>query len=178
MEESRQLSIAQSDPGRASAERPKPPHRKHFLQNPKNETRKREAKKQNLKPTRIKSFSECRLTTKSIRRPHGPAKKAARHTVNGQRPSSGGEQTEAANNKAATDMDRKNPARAQRFNASHVVEAELEHLDWATRQPALRMLDAVYWRRRVLAVKCGFELTDLQVMRLEKILQRLGHPSE
>ena len=57
-------------------------------------------------------------------------------------------------------MDRKKPARAQRFNASHVVEAELEHLDWATRQPALRMLDAVYWRRRVLAVKCGFELTE------------------
>lgn len=75
-------------------------------------------------------------------------------------------------------MDRKNPARARRFNASHVVEAELEHLDWATRQPALRMLDAVYWRRRVLAVKCGFELTDLQVMRLEKILQRLGHSPE
>ncbi|MFM0731393.1 hypothetical protein PQQ52_12990 [Paraburkholderia sediminicola] len=75
-------------------------------------------------------------------------------------------------------MDRKNPARAQRFNASHVVEAELEHLDWATRQPALRMLDALYWRRRVLAVKCGFELTDLQRLRLEKILQRLGYPSE
>jgi hypothetical protein len=30
----------------------------------------------------------------------------------------------------------------------------------------------------VLAVKCGFELTELQVMRLEKILQRLGYPSE
>jgi hypothetical protein len=77
-----------------------------------------------------------------------------------------------------TDMDQKAPARAQRFTASHVVEAELDHVDWATRQPALRMLDAVYWRRRVLAVKCGFELRDLQVMRLEKILQRLGHPSE
>ncbi|AJZ58816.1 hypothetical protein OI25_3966 [Paraburkholderia fungorum] len=75
-------------------------------------------------------------------------------------------------------MDRKNAPRAQRFNASHVVEAELEHLDWATRQPALHMLDAGYWRRRVLAVKGGFELTDLQIMRLEKILQRLGYPSE
>ncbi|MDE1012533.1 MAG: hypothetical protein OSB38_43455 [Paraburkholderia fungorum] len=40
------------------------------------------------------------------------------------------------------------------------------------------MLDAGYWRRRVLAVKGGFELTDLQIMRLEKILQRLGYPSE
>jgi hypothetical protein len=75
-------------------------------------------------------------------------------------------------------MDRKPSSRAQRFTASHVVEAELEHLDRATRQPALRMLDAVYWRRRVLAVKCGFELTDLQVIRLEKILQRLGHSAE
>lgn len=73
-------------------------------------------------------------------------------------------------------MDRKNPAREQRLNASHVVEAELVHLDWATKQPAQRMLDAVYWRRRVLAVKCGFELTQQQVIRLEKILQRLGHP--
>lgn len=70
------------------------------------------------------------------------------------------------------------PARAQRYTASHVVEAELVHLDWATRQPALRMLDAVYWRRRVLAVKCGFEMSEQQGMRLEKILQRLGHPMD
>ncbi|WP_341312436.1 hypothetical protein WN982_13215 [Paraburkholderia sp. IMGN_8] len=75
-------------------------------------------------------------------------------------------------------MESKTPVQTQRFNASHVVEAELEHLDWATRQPALRMLDAGYWRRRVLAVKCRFELTQLQIMRLEKILQRLGFPSE
>ncbi|MBN3851522.1 MULTISPECIES: hypothetical protein [Burkholderiaceae] len=71
-------------------------------------------------------------------------------------------------------MNGKKPACARRFFASHVVEAELEHLNWATKQPALRMLDAVYWRRRVLGVKGGFELTDQQVMRLEKILQRLG----
>lgn len=58
-----------------------------------------------------------------------------------------------------------------------MVEAELEHLNWATKQPALRMLDAVYWRRRVLAVKCGFELTEQQGMQLEKILQRLGQPT-
>ncbi|WP_144143116.1 hypothetical protein [Paraburkholderia sp. BCC1884] len=67
---------------------------------------------------------------------------------------------------------------AQRFHASHVVEAELEHLEWATKQPALRMLDAGYWRRRVLAVKCGFELTELQGIRLEKILARLGCPAK
>ncbi|WP_027777265.1 hypothetical protein [Paraburkholderia caledonica] len=70
-------------------------------------------------------------------------------------------------------MDKK-PVRAKRFNASHVVEAELEHLDWATKQPAQRMLDAGYWRRRVLAVKCKFELTDQQVAKVEKILQRIG----
>lgn len=68
------------------------------------------------------------------------------------------------------------PVRAQRCTASHVVETELEHLDWATRQPALRMLDAVYWRRRLLAVKCGFELNVQQGVRLEKILRRLGYP--
>lgn len=75
-------------------------------------------------------------------------------------------------------MDRTQPVRARRVNASYVVETELVHLDWATRQPALRMLDAKYWRRRVLAVKCGFELTKQQVTQLEKILQRLGHPAE
>ncbi|ASL42570.1 hypothetical protein bAD24_I03715 [Burkholderia sp. AD24] len=75
-------------------------------------------------------------------------------------------------------MDRKKTASRPRFNALHVVEAELEHLDWATRQPALRMLDAGYWRRRVMAVKHGFELTEQQLVRLEKILMRLGHPKE
>lgn len=75
-------------------------------------------------------------------------------------------------------MDLKNPARAQRLNASHVVKAELEHLEWATKQPAQRMLDARYWQRRVLAVKGGFELTQQQVMQLEKILLRLGHPAD
>ncbi len=87
-------------------------------------------------------------------------------------------QTEPVNNKVANNMNGKQLACGQRFNASHVVEAELVHLDWATKQPALRMLDAVYWRRRVLAVKCGFELTALQVTRLEKILQRLGQPAK
>ncbi|CAH2918371.1 MAG: FIG00459447: hypothetical protein [uncultured Paraburkholderia sp.] len=54
-------------------------------------------------------------------------------------------------------MNRK-PVRPKRFNASHVVEAELDHLDWATKQPAQRMLDAGHWRRRLLAVKYKFEL--------------------
>ncbi|WP_253947521.1 hypothetical protein [Paraburkholderia xenovorans] len=75
-------------------------------------------------------------------------------------------------------MNRKKTACAQRLNASHVVEAELDHLDWATKQPAQRMLDAVYWRRRVLAVKCRFELTELKVMPWKKTLQRPGLPGE
>jgi hypothetical protein len=68
---------------------------------------------------------------------------------------------------------RREPAR--RFNALHVVEAELEHLDWATRQPVVQMFNAGYWRRRVLAVKCGFELTHQQRARIEQILQRLDN---
>ncbi|MGF6771189.1 hypothetical protein P3T18_003668 [Paraburkholderia sp. GAS199] len=75
-------------------------------------------------------------------------------------------------------MNAKKPAPGKRLNASHVVEAELDHLDWATRQPALRMLDAVYWRRRVLAVEGKFELTEQQGMRLAKILQRLGQTGD
>jgi hypothetical protein len=105
-------------------------------------------------------------------------RKTATHVANRQCRAREERNQEPVNNKAAKTMNRKKTACAQRLNASHVVEAELEHLDWATRQPAQRMLDACYWRRRVLAVKCGFELTELQVMRLEKILQRLGHSTE
>ncbi|SDH70942.1 hypothetical protein [Paraburkholderia phenazinium] len=73
-------------------------------------------------------------------------------------------------------MESKGSRQAQRFNALHVVEAELEHLDWATRQPTVRMLNTGYWRRRVLAIKCGYELTHQQGVRIEQILQRLGDP--
>jgi hypothetical protein len=66
----------------------------------------------------------------------------------------------------------------QRLNALHAVEAELEHLDRATKQPALRRLDVLHWRRRVLAVRDGFALTEQQVTRLKRILQRLGHVSD
>ena len=71
-------------------------------------------------------------------------------------------------------MESNGSRQAQRFNASHVVEAELEHLDWATRQPMVRMFSADYWRRRVLAIKAAYELTHQQGMRIEQILQRLG----
>jgi hypothetical protein len=62
----------------------------------------------------------------------------------------------------------------QRRNAGHVVKTELENLDWAKEQPTLRMLGAVSTRHRVLAVKCGFELTERREMLLERVLQRLG----
>ncbi len=72
-------------------------------------------------------------------------------------------------------MESNGSRQAQRFSASHVVEAELEHLDWATQQPMQRILNAGYWRRRVLAVKAGYELTHQQGVRIEQILQRLGN---
>jgi hypothetical protein len=63
-----------------------------------------------------------------------------------------------------------------RRNASHVVDAELEHLEWATRQPSMAILDADYWRRRVLAVQSGYQLTQQQDLRIERILKRLAQP--
>ncbi|GAB2881041.1 hypothetical protein GCM10027093_15330 [Paraburkholderia jirisanensis] len=68
--------------------------------------------------------------------------------------------------------------RVPRRNASHVVEAELEHLEWATRQPSMAIFDAGYWRRRLLAVQSGYQLTRQQDLRLERILQRLTQPLE
>jgi hypothetical protein len=73
-------------------------------------------------------------------------------------------------------MESKGSRQAQRFNALHVVEAELAHLDWATQQPMVCMFSAGYWRRRVLAIKAGYELTHQQGVRIEQILQRLGDP--
>ena len=62
----------------------------------------------------------------------------------------------------------------QRLNASHVVESELEHLEWAMRQPMVRLLNARYWQRRVLEVKCGYELTAQQGVRIERMLKQLA----
>ncbi|WP_083615109.1 hypothetical protein [Paraburkholderia sp. SOS3] len=67
--------------------------------------------------------------------------------------------------------------RIPRWNASHVVDAELEHLEWATRQPMLDMFDAQYWRRRVLAVQGSYQLTHQQGMRIERMLKRLAGPN-
>jgi hypothetical protein len=63
----------------------------------------------------------------------------------------------------------------QRIHAWHgVVEAELDHLDWATRQPMNATLNATYWRRRLLEIKIGFELTQQQIQRIETLLHRVG----
>jgi hypothetical protein len=56
----------------------------------------------------------------------------------------------------------------------HLVEADLDHLERAIRQPATRMLDAQYWRRRVLSVRHQFELTHEQGVRIEAILRQLA----
>ncbi|MDH6148083.1 MULTISPECIES: hypothetical protein [Paraburkholderia] len=75
-------------------------------------------------------------------------------------------------------MNGKKPAGTRRVLAAHVAEAELEHLNWATRQPTLHLFDAGYWRRRVLAVEGRFELTERQLTQLEKILRHLGPSTE
>jgi hypothetical protein len=73
-------------------------------------------------------------------------------------------------------MGKKETNAARRVQAQHVVEAELNHLDWATRQPPNPMLNVEYWRRRLLAVQRQFELTLKQCERVEEILRRLDEP--
>jgi hypothetical protein len=73
-------------------------------------------------------------------------------------------------------METDGSGRTPRWNASHVVDAEIEHLEWATRQPMLDIFDAQYWRRRVLAVQGSYELTLQQGRRIERMLRRLAEP--
>jgi hypothetical protein len=75
-------------------------------------------------------------------------------------------------------METNDRGRVPRRNASHVVDAELEHLEWATRQPSMAIFDAGYWRRRLLAVQSDYQLTRQQDLRLARILQRLTQPLE
>jgi hypothetical protein len=65
-------------------------------------------------------------------------------------------------------------ANARRVSALQLVEADLDHLERAICQPATRMLDAHYWRRRVLSVRREFELTHEQGARVDEILRRLA----
>jgi hypothetical protein len=73
-------------------------------------------------------------------------------------------------------METNESGRTPRRNASHVVDAELEHLEWATKQPMLDILDARYWQRRVLALQNGYQLTQQQGMRIDRMLKRLVEP--
>ena len=63
---------------------------------------------------------------------------------------------------------------SRRVNDLHLVEADLTHLERAICQPATRMLDVEYWRRRALSVRTQFELTREQGARIEAILNRLA----
>ncbi|SIT39878.1 conserved hypothetical protein [Paraburkholderia ribeironis] len=75
-------------------------------------------------------------------------------------------------------MDRKSPARAtpERVarRASRTGPSGVS--DRAT--GAAHARDVRDWRRRVLALKRGFELTEQQVMQREKMLWRPGHPAD
>jgi hypothetical protein len=65
----------------------------------------------------------------------------------------------------------------RRIHALHLVDADLDHLERAIRQPEIRMLNAQYWERRVLSVRHQFELTREQRARVDAILQRLARRS-
>jgi hypothetical protein len=71
---------------------------------------------------------------------------------------------------AAMNSDRSR--QAQRCNALHVEDAELEHFE-----PMARMFNAGYWRR-VRAIKAAYELSHQQGTCIAQILQRLGEPVE
>lgn len=65
----------------------------------------------------------------------------------------------------------------RRVHALHLVDADLDHLERAIREPDNRMLNAQYWERRVLSVRHQYELTREQRARVEAILERLAHRS-
>jgi hypothetical protein len=65
----------------------------------------------------------------------------------------------------------------RRIHALHLVDADLDHLERAIRQPENRMLNAKYWERRVLSVRHQFELTREQRARVDAILERLAQRS-
>jgi hypothetical protein len=66
---------------------------------------------------------------------------------------------------------------ARRVHALHLVDAELDHLERAIREPENRMLNAQYWERRVRTVWDRFELTHEQRARVQSILERLAERS-
>lgn len=61
-----------------------------------------------------------------------------------------------------------------RTYALHLVDADLDHLERAIREPENRMLTVQYWQRRVLTMRRQFELTREQRARSEALLDRLA----
>ena len=63
---------------------------------------------------------------------------------------------------------------ARRTYALHLVDADLDHLERAIREPENRMLTAQYWRQRILMIRRQFELTREQRARAEALLESLS----
>lgn len=63
---------------------------------------------------------------------------------------------------------------ARRTYALHLVDADLDHLERAIREPENRMLTIQYWRQRILCIRRQFELTREQRARAEALLERLS----
>jgi hypothetical protein len=63
---------------------------------------------------------------------------------------------------------------ARRTYALHLVDADLDHLERAIREPENRMLTAQYWRQRILSIRRQFELTREQRARAEALLESLS----
>ena len=63
---------------------------------------------------------------------------------------------------------------ARRTYALHIVDADLDHLERAIREPENRMLTAQYWRQRILSIRRQFELTREQGARAEALLESLS----
>jgi hypothetical protein len=62
----------------------------------------------------------------------------------------------------------------RRTYALHLVDADLDHLERAIREPENRMLTAQYWRQRILSIRRQFELTREQRARAEALLESLS----
>lgn len=63
---------------------------------------------------------------------------------------------------------------ARRTYALHLVDADLDHLERAIREPENRMLTAQYWQQRILSIRRQYELTREQRARAEALLDSLS----
>jgi len=75
-------------------------------------------------------------------------------------------------NRTAMAIQQTEPVR--RTYALHLVDADLDHLERAIREPENRMLTAQYWRQRILSIRRQFELTREQRARAEALLESLS----